>query len=153
MKALCGTLFFFLLSFQSAVGQQCDVVITSPTTLKEDLKAMLDNFEVNLDGNISCSCYELERKIDRLDDYLDEKLDEKLDKKLDKMMDSIRRAISEQVGTLHAELRHLHLPGLTPSQPAASCAEILQYIPGSPSGYYWIEVNEGLPRRQYCDMN
>ena len=68
-------------------------------------------------------------------------------------MNKLTRVVSEQIGSLRAQLRHLHLPGLTPSQPAASCAEILQDIPGSPSGYYWIESNEGLPKRRYCDMN
>ena len=147
MKALCGTLFFLLFSFQSVLSQHCDVVVTNPTALKNDLKAMLNNFEINFDGNISCSttCKELERKIDRVDEKLDEKLDE--------MMKSIRHVISEQVSSLQVQLRRLHLPGLTPSQPATSCAEILQDIPGSPSGYYWIEANEGLPRRRYCNMN
>ena len=56
--------------------------------------------------------------------------------------------ITEQVGSLQSQLNRLHLHGRTPSQPAASCADILLYIPNSPSGYYWIEGSG----RQYCDM-
>ena len=37
---------------------------------------------------------------------------------------------------LHSELSHVIIPGLTPSNPAFSCKEILQLAPDSPSGYY-----------------
>jgi hypothetical protein len=38
--------------FSLCYSQECDVVVTSPTTLKKELKAMLNNFEVNFDDNM-----------------------------------------------------------------------------------------------------
>ena len=42
--------------------------------------------------------------------------------------------------------------GLHPSYPAVSCAAILQFIPFSPSGHYWIRSSNGSAVRVYCDM-
>ena len=36
--------------------------------------------------------------------------------------------------------------------PAFSCAELLKYCPGTPSGKYWIYNNNGKPSFEYCDM-
>ena len=87
----------------SVLGQQCvhesDVVVTSPVALRKDLKALLDNLDVHVDGNISCSatCDGIERKIDsltadidgKLEELLNKTLNEVLDKKLYKMLDEI----------------------------------------------------------------
>ena len=39
-----------------------------------------------------------------------------------------------------------------PSNPAVSCADILEVTPSSPSGYYWIINSNGFSVRVYCDM-
>ena len=147
--------FLFLLIADSLIslvqGQQCDVVVTSQAS---DIKAALKNLDVQVDGNISCSqtCDGIERKIDTLEAELGGKLNEVLDKKLneilDKKLDALLDNITEQVGVILLQVNHLHLHGRIPSQPAASCADILHYRPGSPSGYYWIDAIG----RQYCDM-
>ena len=57
---------------------------------------------------------------------------------------------------LREEIRHdlyeaLNL-GYTPSHPAASCKEVLQLAPQSPSGLYWISGTDSKPKHMYCDM-
>ena len=109
---------FFASVFLSALilpvlSQQCvnDVVVTSPAALRKDLKALLDNLDVHVDGNISCSatCDGIERRIGSLEADLDRKLEELLnktlnevlDKKLYKMLDEILSARlneTDQVG-------------------------------------------------------
>ena len=188
MKLFFESILLSALLISSVLGQQCvnDVVVTSPAALRKDLKALLDNLDVHVDGNISCSatCDGIERKIDslaadidgKLEELLNKMLNEVLDKKLYKIIDEILSTrfnetervgdgrfkevldeivtlnevlldnITEQVRFLLSQTLHLH--GRTPSQPAASCADILRYSSDSPSGYYWIEGSG----RQYCDM-
>ena len=38
------------------------------------------------------------------------------------------------------------------SNPAVSCADILEVTPSSPSGYYWIINSDGFSVRVYCDV-
>ena len=40
-------------------------------------------------------------------------------------------------------------PGCTPSHPATSCKEILQLVPHSPSGLYWIRGTDGAAKHMY----
>ena len=42
--------------------------------------------------------------------------------------------------------------GLYQNYPAASCGAILQFVPSSPSGHYWIRSSNGSAVRVYCDM-
>ena len=44
-------------------------------------------------------------------------------------------------------------PGLDPSSPATSCAEIHSTRPTAPSGYYWLKSNNGPAISVYCDMS
>ena len=53
---------------------------------------------------------------------------------------------------LQSELFYLIAPGYTSSHPAASCKEILELAPDSPSGLYWIRGIHGEAKRMYCDM-
>jgi hypothetical protein len=39
------------LSVPAALGQQCDVVVTSQAALRKDLIALLDNLDVHIDRN------------------------------------------------------------------------------------------------------
>ena len=43
--------------------------------------------------------------------------------------------------------------GLDSSNPAASCAEIAEAVPTSPSGYYWLQSANGSAVNAYCDMS
>ena len=42
--------------------------------------------------------------------------------------------------------------GLSPSQPAISCKEIIELEPKSPSGFYWLRASNGSAVRIFCDM-
>ena len=42
--------------------------------------------------------------------------------------------------------------GLYQNYPAASCGAILQFVPSSPSGHYWIRSSDGSAVHVYCDM-
>jgi hypothetical protein len=61
------------LSVPAAMGQQCDVVVTSQAALRKDLIALLDNLDVHIDGNNSCSktCNGIEGKVDALEAKLE----------------------------------------------------------------------------------
>ena len=59
--------------------------------------------------------------------------------------------ILEKVELLQQQMTNFHLFGITPSNPAASCADILNRNASSSSGYYWI-TSQGILRRQYCNM-
>jgi hypothetical protein len=126
------------LSVPAAMGQQCDVVVTSQAALRKDLIALLDNLDVHIDGNNSCSktCDGIEGKVNALEVKLD----------------ALLINITEQVGSLQLQLNRLHRHGRIPSLPAVSCADVLRYIPDSPSGYYWIGSSSSGSSQQYCDM-
>ena len=47
---------------------------------------------------------------------------------------------------------HRNTLGRTPGYPAESCASILQSVPESTSGYYWLRFSNGPAVRAYCDM-
>ena len=53
---------------------------------------------------------------------------------------------------LVTKISKMFIPGYTPSHPAASCKEILQLAPQSPSGLYWIRGTDNGPKRMYCDL-
>ena len=57
----------------------------------------------------------------------------------------------ERLESLQQEVDKYHAPGLSPSNPAASCADMLAQNPNISSGFYWIET-EGNSMRQYCNM-
>ena len=182
------SLVLLLMAFplHAVLGQQCEVVLTSQDALVKEVKALLDNFEVQINGNISCSntCEATERKIDILEVYLKNKLDavteqlesyldkklnatneqvQTLESKLDTRLDMITEQLethldtrfnqtTKQVESLQNQQKKLHLPGVSPGHPASSCADVLKFTPGSPSGYYWIEPKPGHSKRQYCNM-
>ena len=72
---------------------------------------------------------------------------------IERAMEDIRNNISKLVAPLLAQLKHLQLPGKTPSHPATSCKEIQELKPSSPSGYYWITAPDESAVHMYCDMN
>jgi hypothetical protein len=76
MKLLNNLPFLSLItsiSVPAALGQQCDVVVTSQAALRKDLIALLDNLDVHIDGNNSClkTCDGIEGKVDTLEVKLD----------------------------------------------------------------------------------
>lgn len=55
--------------------------------------------------------------------------------------------------TTHISVEYKVFPGLDSSNPAASCADIVQAVATAPSGYYWLQSTSGSPVRVYCDMS
>ena len=72
---------------------------------------------------------------------------------VERAMEDISTEIGQLVAPLLAQLKHLQLPGKTPSHPATSCKEIQELKPGSSSGYYWITASDDSAVRMYCDMS
>ena len=60
--------------------------------------------------------------------------------------------ISKKLETTMNKLISLHQPGKTASHPAMSCAEIYDYNPTTPSGYYWLKDSNNAVIRMFCDM-
>ena len=48
----------------------------------------------------------------------------------------------ERLESLQQEVDKYHAPGLSPSNPAASCADMLAQNPNISSGFYWIGTEE-----------
>ena len=92
--------------------------------------------KVSFKGNIS-SC-NTEQLVERLCDLIDAKLE----KSTEKIISAMKK-----------EIELYHMPGMTPSHPADSCADILHYIQASQSGYYWVKDINGYSLKVYCSMN
>ena len=60
--------------------------------------------------------------------------------------------ISKKLDTTMNKLISLHLSGKTASHPAMSCAEIYDYNPTTPSGYYWLKDSNDTATLVFCDM-
>ena len=63
-----------------------------------------------------------------------------------------RRELNRAKDAMVTTMFKIFYPGHTPSHPAASCKEILQLAPQSPSGLYWLRGTDNRPRHMYCDM-
>ena len=72
---------------------------------------------------------------------------------IERAMEDISTEIGQLVVLLLAQLRHLQLPGKTPSHPTTSCKEIQGLKPSTPSGYYWITASDDSAVHMYCDMS
>ena len=57
------------------------------------------------------------------------------------------------IQAMMSQLHLLHLPGSTPSHPAASCKEIKELSPTAPSSYYWLRGTGDSSVHMYCDMS
>ena len=63
--------------------------------------------------------------------------------------------VSEVMKELLAPILHCHLEvnlGKYECNPAKSCLQIKELVPGSPSGYYYVRQNTGPALSVYCDM-
>ena len=73
--------------------------------------------------------------------------------------DNIEASVIEKLDEISTKLEatmnkliSLHQPGKTASHPATSCAEIYDYNPTIPSGYYWLKDSNDAIIRVFCDM-
>ena len=66
---------------------------------------------------------------------------------------NISSSFEQLLSPIMTKLDLLHLPGSTPSHPAASCKEIKELSPTAPSGYYWLRGTGDSSVHMYCDMS
>ena len=147
----------------------CNIIIELNATTNR-LETLESNLNIRLnetDDRISEATKRLESNFDRLESDFDAiKLESDFDTKLDavatveelEMLESLLNTslgvILEKVELIQqqmANLNNFHLFGITLSNPAASCADILNRNASSPSGYYWIGTKRESSR-QYCNM-
>ena len=131
-------------------------------SLKTDLDAVATIKQLEtLESNLNDTDYRLSeasKKVDNSTNNL-ESLKSNLDavatieqlEMLESLLNSSLGVILEKVEMLQQQMTNFHLFGITPSNPAASCADILNRNASSLSGYYWI-ISRGVSRRQYCNM-
>lgn len=62
--------------------------------------------------------------------------------------------VAKTTSNLNSTVTTLHYStlGLSPGNPAESCAKILYHVPQSPSGYYWLRLTNGPATKEYCEM-
>ena len=65
---------------------------------------------------------------------------------------TIKETVTKLLSPLLSQILHFVQPGQTPGHPAASCKEILELAPSSPSGLYWIKSSDHSAKHMYCDM-
>ena len=67
-------------------------------------------------------------------------------------VDDLSARLDQLIQPIMRKLISLHQPGKTPSHPATSCSEILDFNESTPSGYSWLKASDGSSVRMYCDM-
>ena len=67
-------------------------------------------------------------------------------------IDNVIEKVNKKLEVAMNELVCVPPPGITECDPATSCAEIFDYDPNTPSGYYWLKNSNGTAVRVYCDM-
>ena len=95
-------------------------------------------------NNLLCDL--IDAKLKNVTEKIVENVTEKIEAKLEKSTEKI-------ISSMKKEIELYHQPGMTPSHPADSFADILHYIPASQSGYYWVKDINGYSHQVYCDMN
>ena len=123
-------------------------MVISQATIKEEIRAEVTNVlnGVSFKGNVSA--WNVEQLAEKLCDLIDAKLENVTDQ-IEAKLENVTEKI---ISSMKEEIKLYHLPGMTPSHPADSCADILYYIPASQSEYYWVKDINGYSHRVYCDM-
>ena len=141
-------------------------------TLESNLDRLESDFDAKLESYIDARLNTvatikqldtLESNLNETDEILDSNLEslksnfdavatiEQLEM-LESLLNSSLGIILEKVELIQQQMTNFHLFGITPSNPAASCADILNRNASSPSGYYWIGTQRESSRVQYCNM-
>ena len=76
-----------------------------------------------------------------------------IDTAMEEVIANISSSFEQLLSPIMTKLDLLHLPGSTPSHPAASCREIKELSPTAPSGYYWLRGTGDSSVHMYCDMS
>ena len=109
--------------------------------------------------NNGCTCRSTSddalKAVGKIEESISEKLSAAVGN-MNAMVEEIEANISAKIERLLQpvinRINALHQPGKSPSHPAISCSEILDYDPHASSGEYWIEASDGSAVQRYCDM-
>ncbi len=107
------------------------------------------------------SLSQLEELVGRIEDKLNTfsndspslgRIEETIGRIAEVLNGSVIAGILERLDKIEEQMKKDAQFGLTRSQAAGSCSEILRQRGNSPSGFYWVENAAGHPRSVYCDM-
>ena len=144
-------------------SKRLDSTADSLESLKTDLESLQSNLDsvATIESNLHETDDRLSEASQKLDNTTDnlESLKSNLDavatieqlEMLESLLNTSLGAMLEKVEMLQQQMAIFHLFGITPSSPAASCADILNRNASSPSGYYWIGTQRDSSR-EYCNM-
>ena len=150
-------------------AQECEgfvgVLGMTPDQLKKEIRAnvavALRQGAINSSGNGSCvvsnqeeqNTTTLEKAVDIAIEKFNSKMEKVIDTAMEEVIANISNSFEQLLSPIMTELHLLHLPGSTPSHPAASCREIKELSPTAPSGYYWLRGTGDSSVHMYCDMS
>ena len=157
-------------------AQECEgfvgVLGMTPDQLKKEIRAnvaaALKQGVIMNSGNGTCvglNQEELNTTLEKTVDVAVEKFNNTIEKIVDTAIErrlataveeviaNISNSFEQLLSPIMTKLDLLHLPGSTPSHPAASCREIKELSPTAPSGYYWLRGTGDSSVHMYCDMS
>ena len=145
---LCGCIIFTLVKlfeFKSELA----ALSTNYTTLSTNYAALSTNYTA-----LSTNCIDLRNNLYQTRETIRANLTS-LDVDQNQNLERIYH-LNRSLLALEADHRYFFNATVRrvgqPSNPAVSCADILEVTPSSPSGYYWIINSNGFSVRVYCDM-
>ena len=121
----------------ACANKEYDKVVVTTSEVTEEIRCELNMAELCSGGSQNCTslCEDSIAEIEK------------------RLTDSIRAVVNSTIrDALQDRQPQMFNLGLTSNLPAASCKEILQQAPQSPSGLYWIRGTDNRPRQMYCDM-
>ena len=156
-------------------AQQCEgfvgVLGITPDQLKKEIRAnvaaALREGAIMSGCNGSCVCPNQEELNTTLEKAVDTTIERHLAVAVEQVIANISNSFEQllspimiemnksnaNIQAITSQLHLLHLPGSTPSHPAASCKEIKELSPTAPSGYYWLRGTGDSSVHMYCDMS
>ena len=137
-------------------AQECEGFVgvlgmTPDQLIQANVAAALTWGVITNSGNESCVTWEeLNMTLEKIVDIAVEK---HLATATEEVIVNISKSFEQLVSPILTQLHLLHLPGSTPSHPAASCKEIKELSSTVPSGYYWLRGTGDSSVHMYCDMS
>ena len=137
----------------------CDLIDVKLENVTEKIEAKLENVTEKIEAKLENVTEKIEAKLENVTEKIEAKLEnvrEKIEAKLENVREKIEAKLEKStekiISSMKEEIELYHQPGMTPSHPADSCADILHHIPASQSGYYWVKDINGYSHEAYCDM-
>ena len=157
-------------------AQECEgfvgVLGMTPDQLKKEIRAnvaaALKQGVINSSGNGTCvGPNQEEQNTTLVEKIVDTAIERRLATAVEEVIANISNSFEQllspimiamnksnaNIQAMMSQLHLLHLPGNTPSHPAASCREVKELSPTAPSGYYWLRGTGDSSVHMYCDMS